>query len=93
MAELYNKVGTEKDVTPIIVRLQTIYDNIQSYKDGTVKYILPYDYCYYENEIVWYLALAYIKDNNFNKAKELLTPLAENGDEEATKLLTDIKSR
>ena len=91
LAELYNKVGTEKDVTPIIVRLQTIYDNIQSYKNGTVKYYQPYDYCYYENDIVWYLALAYIKDNNFNKAKELLTPLAENGDEQAEKLLKAIE--
>ena len=81
LAILYNKVGTEKDVTPIIARLQTIYDNIQSNNE----YYL--DYGYYENDIAWYLALAYIKDHKLDKAKELLKPLAEDGVTEAEELL------
>ena len=84
LAELYNKVGTEKDVTPVIARLQTIYENIQSNNDDYA------DYGYYESDIAWYLALAYIKDNNLDKAKELLKPLAENGNEEAKNLMESI---
>lgn len=81
LAELYNKVGTEKDITPIIARLQTIYDGIQSNSDDYA------DYSYYENDIAWYLALAYIKDNNLDKAKELLIPLADHDNTIAKKLI------
>lgn len=84
LAILYNKVGTDKDVTSVIDRLQTIYDNIQSNSDEYV------DYSYYENDIAWYLALAYIKNNNLDKAKELLKPLADNGNAEADKLLKEL---
>lgn len=84
LAELYNKVGTEKNVTSVITRLQTIYDGIQSASDDYA------DYTYYENDIAWYLALAYIKDHNLDKAKELLEPLADNGDEEVNKLLKEL---
>ena len=85
LAELYNKVGTENDITPIIARLQTIYDGIQSNSEDYA------DYSYYENDIAWYLALAYIKDNNLNKAKELLRPLVDNNDAEAIKLMAEIE--
>lgn len=81
LAELYNKVGTEKNITPIIARLQTIYDGIQSNSDDYA------DYSYYENDIAWYLALAYIKDNNLDKAKELLIPLADHDNTIAKKLI------
>lgn len=84
LAELYNKVGTEESVTSVISRLQTIYDGIQSASDDYA------DYSYYENDIAWYLALAYIKDHNLDKAKGLLKPLADNGDSEAKCLLKDI---
>jgi len=84
LAELYNKVGTEKDVASVITRLQTIYDNIQSNNGDDA------GYSYYENDIAWYLALAYIKDHNLEKAKELLGPLAENGDSDAKRLLKDM---
>ena len=86
LAGLYNEVGTEKDVTSVITRLQTIYDGIQSASDDYA------DYTYYENDIAWYLALAYIKDNNLDKAKELLKPLADNGHEDAIKLFKAIVS-
>lgn len=85
LAELYNKIGAEKDLTPIITRLQTIFDGIQANNDEYA------DYSYYENDIAWYLALAYIKDHNVGKAKELLKPLADNGDINAGKLLHDLE--
>ena len=81
LAILYNKVGKERDITPIIARLQTIYDNIQS---NNKDYL---DYGYYENDIAWYLALAYIKDHKLDKAKELLKPLADDGDKAAEELI------
>ena len=84
LAELYNKIGAEKDLTPIIIRLQTIYDGIQANNDEYD------DYSYYENDIAWYLALAYIKDHNVEKAKEILKPLADNGNDGAINLLKTI---
>lgn len=87
LAELFNKIESEKDVTPIIARLQTIYDKIQSNDEHYS------EYSYYENDIAWYLALAYIKDHNFGKAEELLEPLKERDDSAATDLLEAIKSR
>ena len=86
LANLYNKVGTEDDVTPIITRLQTIYDNILS---NNVDYA---EYIYYEKDIVKYLALAYIKNNDLDKAKRLLKPYAEDGDDEADGIIKAIDS-
>ena len=80
LATLYNKIGTDKDLSFAISRLQTIYDNILSKNDEYE------DYKRYKNDIAWYLALAYLKDHNIEKAKELLKPLSDNGDEEARKL-------
>ena len=86
LANLYNKVGTEDDVTPIITRLLTIYDNILS---NNVDYA---EYIYYEKDIVKYLALAYIKNNDLDKAKRLLKPYAEDGDDEAAEIIKAIDS-
>jgi len=86
LAELYNKVGTEKNITPVITRLQSIYDGIQANSDDYS------DYRYYENDIAWYLALAYLKDHNLDKAKELLKLLAEEGIAEAIELLNKMKN-
>jgi hypothetical protein len=86
LANLYNKVGKEDDVTPIITRLQTIYDNILS---NNVDYA---EYIYYEKDIVKYLALAYIKNNDLDKAKRLLKPYAEDGDDEAAEIIKAIDS-
>lgn len=86
LANLYNKVGTENDVTPIITRLLTIYDNILS---NNVDYA---EYIYYEKDIVKYLALAYIKNNDLDKAKRLLKPYAEDGDDEAAEIIKAIDS-
>ena len=79
-------MGTENDVTPIITRLLTIYDNILS---NNVDYA---EYIYYEKDIVKYLALAYIKNNDLDKAKRLLKPYAEDGDDEAAEIIKAIDS-
>ena len=79
-------MGTEKDITPVINRLQTIHDNIVADNE-------EYDeYKYSQNTIDWYLALAYIKNENLDKAKELLKSLADNGDKDAIKLFNAIAS-
>lgn len=86
LVELYNKVGSDKDISPVISRLQTIYDNVQSRNEDYQ------DYGNSSREIAWYLALAYIKDHNLDKAKELLKPLAEEGIAEAIELLNKIQN-
>ena len=85
LTNLFIQVGTKKDVTPIINRLQTIYDNIQARNEEYA------EYRYSQSKITWYLALAYIKNQNLEKAKELLKPLADNGDEDAAKLIKEIE--
>ncbi len=82
LAELFNQLGTVEDVTPIIEKLQTIYDSIDS----------EYEYSLYTDYITWYLALAYLKNEEPEKAKELLNLLADNGDAKATKLMKDVEN-
>lgn len=85
LTNLYIKIGTGEDIIPIINRLQTIHDNIVADNED-------YDeYKYSQNTIDWYLALAYIKNENFEKAQKLLKPLADNGDEKAKKLYEALK--
>ena len=82
LSVLFNQVGTEKDVTPVIEKLQKIHDSIDS----------EFEYSLFADDITRYLALAYIKAHNIDKAKELLKPLADNGDEETIKLLKAIEA-
>ena len=82
LSVLFNQVGTEKDISPVIEKLQKIHDSIDS----------EYEYSLYADAITRYLALAYLKDHNIDKAKELLKPLADNGDEDAIKLFNAIAS-
>jgi hypothetical protein len=81
LAILFDQVGTTEDITPVINKLQTIYDSIDS----------EYEYSLYADDITWYLALAYLKDGKPEKAKELLKPLADNGNDLAIKLLNAIE--
>lgn len=64
LADLFGMVGKSSDMTPVISRLQAIYDHRNS------------EYAYQVNgndvRIAWYLALAYLKDNQPNKASGLL---------------------
>lgn len=83
LATLFNQVGTAEDITPVINELQLIYDSIDS----------EYEYSLYADDITWYLALAYIKDHKLDKAKELLLPLADKGEERVRQLIESIDSQ
>lgn len=86
LTNLYIKIGTGEDIIPIINRLQTIHDNIVADNED-------YDeYKYSQNTIDWYLALAYIKVENLEKAKDLLKPLADDGNKDATEIIKAIDS-
>jgi hypothetical protein len=81
LAMLFNKVGTNKDVAPVIEQLQTIYDSIDT----------EYEYSLYADDITWYLALAYLKADKPEKTKELLKTLIEKDDIKAKELYDKIK--
>lgn len=81
LATLFNQVGTADDITPIINQLQKIHDSIDS----------EYEYSLYADDITWYLALAYLKADNPEKAKELLEPLADKEYEKAVLLREEIE--
>lgn len=81
LAVLFNQVGTEKDISTVIDKLQKIYDSVDS----------EYEYSLYADDIAWYLALAYLKVDKPEKSKELLKPLAENGNGEARELYEALK--
>ena len=81
LAMLFNQVGTEKDISTVIDKLQKIYDSVDS----------EYEYSLYADDIAWYLALAYLKVDKPEKSKELLKPLADNGNGEARELYEALK--
>ena len=81
LVTLFNQVGTAEDISPVIKELQAIYDSIDS----------EYEYSIYVDDVAWYLALAYLKDDKPEKAKELLKPLAAKGHEKAIVLVEKMK--
>ncbi|MBO4800908.1 MAG: hypothetical protein J5545_03485 [Bacteroidaceae bacterium] len=68
IAELYslfNRIHEEKDMKDIIAELESIHQSLTD----------EFTYYQYDNDIVWNLALAYIKDDQTDKAIPLLESL------------------
>ena len=77
---LFNRIPEEKDMKDIIAELEPIYESLDS----------GYTYYPYANDIAWNLALAYVKGEKNEKAKDILrnlvlnavnTPLADKSNE------------
>ena len=86
LAEMFNRVGTDEDVSSAINSLQTVYDNAQSNEADST-------YIHFKNDIAWYLALAYVKDHQLDNANKLLKSLAENGDSRAKELKKALRKK
>ncbi|MCQ2088260.1 MAG: hypothetical protein MJZ37_09395 [Bacilli bacterium] len=86
LSEMFNGIKDAEDCTGTVKSLEAIYNNLDK----------EYKYRAYANDIAWYLALAYIKNNQTAEAEKVLAKLVEdNPDTEiadkAQKLLNDIK--
>ena len=84
---LFNRIPEEKDMTDIIAELEPIFQSLDS--DIT--------YTPYGNDVMWNLALVYIKDKETAKARELLQRLIVDNSEmpisaKAKALLKDINA-
>ena len=83
---LFNNIKEQRNVSNIIEELEPIYLNLDS----------DFTYSAYANDIAWNLALAYIKDDQIDKAIPILEKLkADNPDMpiavKAQKILKEIK--
>ena len=83
---LFNNIKAQRNVSNIIEELEPIYLNLDS----------DFTYSAYANDIAWNLALAYIKDDQIDKAIPILEKLkADNPDMpiavKAQKILKEIK--
>jgi len=67
LCELFGRVESEKKMTEVIYRLEHIYNQVNT----------DYVYGMYANDIAWYLALAYLKDNRLIEARKLLLDIAK----------------
>lgn len=88
LTSLFDQVGIGDDMSSVISRLQTIYDNLDS------------EYAYRANgndiRLAWHLALAYLKDGQPGKATALLRAIIQDDKgtelgEKAKELLTIIE--
>lgn len=86
LSELFDNVGKGKDMKMTIYRLEKALQESDT----------DYDYYQYTADIVWYLALAYIQNNQFGKARTELLKIIESGDpyylERAEKLYKEIEN-
>lgn len=64
---LFEQIQTQRNVTNVIKELESIYASLNS----------DYSYHPYANDIAWNLALAYIKDDQIDKAIPVLEKLKE----------------
>ena len=86
LKELFENVGQGKDMKMTTYRLEKALKESET----------DYEYNQYTPDIVWYLALAYIQENQFGKARTALAAIIESGDpnyyEAAQKLYKEIEN-
>ena len=70
LKELFENVGTGKDMKMTTYRLEKALKESET----------DYEYNQYTPDIVWYLALAYIQENQFGKARTALAVIIESRD-------------
>ena len=83
---LFNKIKEQKNISDIIEELEPIYLTLES----------DFTYTAYSNDIAWNLALAYIKDDQIEKAIPILEKLETDNPDmpiavKAQKILKEIK--
>lgn len=76
---LFNQIQTQRNVTNVIKELEPIYASLDA----------DYTYHPYANDIAWNLALAYVKDDQIDKAKPVLEMLKEENPETPIYLKAD----
>ena len=86
LSELFDNVGQGKDMKMTTYRLEKALKESET----------DYDYDEYAADIEWYLALAYIQNNQFGKARTALAAIIESEDpdysEQAEKLYKEIEN-
>ena len=86
LTELFDNVGKGKDMKNTTNRLEKALQ-----KSAT-----DYEYYQYSDDIIWYLALAYIQNNQFGKARTELNKIIQSGDsyylEKAKELYKEIEN-
>ena len=86
LTELFDNVGKGKDMKMTTYRLEKALQESAT----------DYEYYQYSDDIMWYLALAYIQNNQFGKARTELTKIIRSGDsyylEKAEKLYKEIEN-
>lgn len=86
LSELFDNVGKGKDMKMTTYRLEKALKESET----------DYEYYQYTSDIVWYLALAYIQENQFGKARTTLDAIIKSEDsdysEQAEKLYKEIEN-
>ena len=76
---LFEQIQTQRNVTNVIKELESIYASLKS----------DYSYHPYANDIAWNLALAYIKDDQIDKAIPILEKLKEENQDSPISVKSD----